>query len=106
VSPKLYELTKEEITINDNWKYRVTTPEVELIHQYFFPSDKVEGEFMTATNVMDFLSLYTSIRITSERIGKALKYLGYERLPKKDQGSNHVKYGYYIGKREEKNDPP
>ncbi|MBU0488557.1 MAG: virulence-associated E family protein, partial [Bacteroidetes bacterium] len=92
-----YELTPEEISENDriNKKYQVSTPERDLIQRYFTPSDSAHGIFFTATDVLEYLLQYTTIKLSPEKIGKEMKFLGFERTTKRLSESN-PKYGYYL----------
>jgi len=90
-----YELTVDEIEENDliNKRYQVTTPERDLILQYIEPAKEEDGEFLTATDVLEKITQFTTIKLYPERIGKELKFLGFIRSAKKIKG--HVRYGYF-----------
>jgi predicted P-loop ATPase len=94
----IYDLTIEEIKENDyiNKRYQVSSPERDLIQRYFKPGTKGEGEFMTATDIIEYISENTSIKVSPIQIGKELKFLGFERFGKKMDGFN--KYGYKMCK--------
>ena len=98
-----YELTPAEIEENDkiNKQYQVTTPERELIQQYLVPAEKGEGIFLTATDILEYINQNTTIKLTPERIGKELKFLGFDRSFQFINGNN--RYGYYINEIETKN---
>ena len=91
-----YELTFQEIEENDNInkKYQVNTPERDLILEYIKPSNKENGKFFSATDILEFISQNTTIKLFPERIGKELKFLGFERVSKKVNGIG--RYGYFI----------
>ena len=95
-----YDLTPEEIKENDyiNKKYQVSNPERDLLQRYFEPGTKDKGEFMTATDMIEYISNYSAIKISPIQIGKELKFLGYERVVKYISGNN--RYGYNIIKTE------
>ncbi len=95
-----YDLTPEEIKENDiiNKRYQVSSPERDLIQRYFMPADKDKGEFMTATDIIEYISDYSSIKLSSVQIGKELKFLGYKRIQKRVNG--YTVYGYSIFKNE------
>ena len=95
-----YDLTPEEIKENDyiNKKYQVSSPERDLLQRYFEPGTKDNGEFMTATDIIEYISQYSAIRINPVQIGKELKFLGYERVVKYILGNN--RYGYNVIKTE------
>ncbi len=91
-----YDITAKEIDENDiiNKKFQITTPERELIQKYFEPSNSFNGNFMTATDIVEFLSKITLIKISPVQIGKELKFLGYSRVAKKI--NKCVLYGYFV----------
>ncbi|MBP7077473.1 MAG: PriCT-2 domain-containing protein [Bacteroidales bacterium] len=90
-----YELTVDEIAENDyiNKKYQVSTPERDLIQRHLKPGTEDNGKFFTATDVLEFLSNQTMIKMSPERIGREMKFLGYERVIKYNNGIS--RYGYY-----------
>lgn len=91
-----YELTAEEIEENDriNKKYQVSSPERDLIQKFFNPGKPEKDQFYTATEILDHISHFTTIKLSSERIGKELKFLGYERSVMYLNGNN--RYGYFL----------
>ena len=91
-----YELSREEIAENDkiNKRYQVSSPERDLIQQYLIPASEKNGQFMTATDILEFINNNTTISLSPERIGKELKFLGFERTYRFLNGNN--RYGYYI----------
>jgi hypothetical protein len=91
-----FELTSDEIAENDriNKKYQVSSPERDLIQQILIPATKDEGMFMTPTEILELISQHTSINLSPERIGKELKFLGFERSYKFQNGNN--RYGYFV----------
>jgi predicted P-loop ATPase len=98
----VYELTIEEIKENDyiNKRYQVSSPERDLLQRYFKPGTKEEGEFMTATDIIEYISENTAIKVSSVQIGKELKFLGYERIQQRVNGFSV--YGYSASKKIEK----
>jgi predicted P-loop ATPase len=96
-----YDLTPEEIKENDyiNKKYQVSSPERDLLQRYFIPGTKEDSEFMTATDMIEYISKHSAIRINPIQIGKELKFLGFTRVPKKINGVGV--YGYLIKINEE-----
>ena len=95
-----YELTPEEIKENDiiNKRYQVSNPERDLLQKFFKPGTKDTGEFMTATDIIEYISKYSAIKINSVQIGKELKFLGYQRTVKYISSQN--RYGYFVIKLE------
>ena len=96
-----YQLTKEEIALNENrnQRFQHTSIEIELIQKYFSPGTKESHQaFFTATDFVNALAEKTIIRTTLNviSIGKALAYLHYERVQEpKDELDFSVK-GYYV----------
>jgi len=90
-----YELTAEEIAENDrvNKKYQVSTVERDLIQRYFTKGSEMDSKFFTPTEILEYLSLKTPVKLSAERIGRDMKYLGYERVVKFLNGNN--RYGYF-----------
>ncbi|WP_223254187.1 DUF3874 domain-containing protein [Cardinium endosymbiont of Bemisia tabaci] len=62
--------------------FTTKSTESELILQYLSPSNKEEGEFMTATDILRYLQniVGTSIRLNNIILGKALRELGFSRV--------------------------
>jgi predicted P-loop ATPase len=91
-----YDLTIEEIKENDyiNKKYQVSSPERDLIQRYFKPGTREDGRFMTATDIIEYISENSAIKVSSVQIGKELKFLGYERIQQRVNG--FTVYGYSI----------
>ena len=91
-----YEITLEEIKENDyvNKKYQVSTTERDLIMRFFEPGTKNDGDFKTPTDIIEFISDYSTIKLNPVQIGKELKFLGYERIIK--YISPYNRYGYYV----------
>ena len=98
-----YELSFDEIEENDriNRKYQVSTPERELIQQYLSPAKNKKGDFYTATDILEYINQFTTIKLTPERIGKELKFLGFERTYQFQEGN--TRYGYYVEEMTKKN---
>lgn len=92
-----FELTPDEIKENDwiNKKYQVSTPERDLLMKFFAPADEETGEFKTATDLLEYISERTSISLSTVKIGKELRFLGFERVSKRI-GDNLPVYGYYV----------
>jgi len=92
-----FELTADEIKENDyiNKKYQVSTPERDLLMKFFTPADEKTGEFKTATDILEFISERTSINLSPVKIGKELRFLGFERVSKR-VNDNLPAYGYFI----------
>ena len=97
-----YSLTPEEINDNEkrNNRHFMTTPEMELIDKYFEPSDKLNGQFMTSTEILNYIMTRIVLRnLTSKGIGMAMQKLGF----KNDTGGYKEKgfnvWGYYVNEK-------
>jgi predicted P-loop ATPase len=92
----VYDLTESEISENDkiNKKYQVSNPERDLLQKFFKPGTNGEGQFYTSTDIIEYLTQYTTIRINPVQIGRELKFLGYERVARFIDGNG--KYGYLV----------
>jgi predicted P-loop ATPase len=97
------DLTAEEIIRNGirNKVYQFTTIEIELIQKYFTPGAAREGDhtnYFTATEIGDelkFCSMYMDYKVNIINIGKALAFLGFEKVcTRLDSGT--TKKGYYV----------
>nr|WP_295666823.1 VapE domain-containing protein [Sphingomonas sp.] len=94
-----YELTAQEIEENEleNKKHQIPSIEMDLIQRYFFPGTKESNNgFYTATDFLKILpeKLGMQFNSTPEKMGKALKTLGFERSSKTN-GVHSIK-GYFI----------
>jgi len=92
-----YDLTSEEINENDwiNKRYQVSSPERDLLMKYFQLSDEDHGEFKTATDMLEYISARTMINLSAVKMGKELRFLGFERKSKRISETSSV-YGYYV----------
>lgn len=95
-----YELTFEEVEQNEkaNSAFTIHTPEVELITKHFEEANETNsiGCFYTATDVLTYLQnkYGQNIRLNTQNIGKALKYIGIEKSKKYRNGTQI--YGYIL----------
>ncbi|HNQ67815.1 MAG TPA: BT4734/BF3469 family protein [Bacteroidales bacterium] len=92
-----FELTADEIKENDsiNKKFQVSTPERDLLMKFFAPANEQNGEFKTATDLLEFITERTSINLSPVKIGKELRFLGFERVSKRAE-VQVPSYGYYV----------
>ena len=66
-----------------------------MIDRFFNSSSEDEADyFYNATEILEFISKHTSIKLSVEKIGKALRHLEFNRISKKIKGK--VKHGYWI----------
>ncbi|MDD4149244.1 MAG: BT4734/BF3469 family protein [Bacteroidales bacterium] len=92
-----FELTAEEIKENDwvNKRFQVSSPERDLLMKFFKPADEHNGVFRTATDLLEYVSLRSSINLNPMKIGKELRFLGFERISKRADDNMPV-YGYFV----------
>lgn len=88
----------EDIKLNEirNDKFQISSPEKDFLYKFFeIPKNINEAEFLTSSEVINHISIYTSsgIRLNSIMMGKALKSLGFLRVKQ-----NSV-YGYWLKKK-------
>lgn len=93
----IYEMTAAEIEENNKRNRAFYTPTLEqiMVDKFFTPSESREDRnFFTSTQIVSKILDYTDgkVRITPVGVGKALKYLGYERV----KHSKFQAYGYFI----------
>jgi len=98
-----FNITAEEIEHNEivNAKHHVSTMEEEMIQKYFVPAEKetLDAVFMTGTDmVFHFVNIQGNAanRITPVGIGKALRFLDYNRIELWITEKNMPKKGYYV----------
>lgn len=97
-----YDLTATEIEENNklNLRFNVTMPEVEAIDKYYEPGTMIDNDvFYTATDIIASLfEKYPSrpFNTTPEKIGKALKLLGFDSTSKRTGEKGYPIKGYYL----------
>jgi len=93
-------LTKSEILQNENAniKFLVRTVELDLMQIFFIPANVLnsQAEFKTTTEIADYLYKNSSQKITTKKLGNALKILGYVRQSRRLTNSKFPVYGYYL----------
>lgn len=96
-----FQLTREELekSESNNRDFFKGTNEIDLLQQYFEPSDEsqLDKEFVTTTEILRRLQrmVGSDVKINSSNLGKALKFLGYEQKTKRDKSNIPIK-GYYV----------
>jgi predicted P-loop ATPase len=91
------ELSRDDIARNEerNREFRIISEEQELICQYFCkPDDAENAEFLSTTEIVQYLRAKANCRINVIGVGKALTMLGYKRVPVGDR------YKYCLAKKE------
>ena len=94
-----YEITKEEIAYSEknNKRFNQISYEMELIQQHFEVCNKEEFDlYASAAVIKDELEVGTNRKLTFEKIGKALKMLGFEFERKYDKEKRNTINGYYL----------
>ena len=96
-----YNLSPEDILENDhvNRKFQKTTPEAEVISEKYEPGTALKHDkFYTPFEISTLLNYENpgQYKFSPENVGKALMFLGFDRVQKRiSVGSNPI-YGYYI----------
>lgn len=82
-----------------NKRFQVSSPERDLIMKYFTPSVKEEvgSEFMTATDMLEYINDRTKINLSSRMMGRELKFLDFERKSERINPTMSV-WGYWAMK--------
>lgn len=97
-----YQLTKDEIIENEfaNVQFFVRTTEIDLIQKYFEPAvkDLKETQFMTASDIVTYLNKVTesSFTIKAVDIGKAMAFLGFQRVSEYQKNIGFSIKGYRV----------
>ncbi len=96
-----YQLNTRELELNENRNqaFQHSTIEIELIQKNFSPGTKENHHaFFTATDFINELGQKISVKTTLSvvTVGKALSYLGYEKVQEYKGGSFYPVKGYYV----------
>ena len=96
-----YWFNDEEITelYKESEDFQVQTAEMELLLRCFEKptEDNPHCAYMTTTEILAYLGVYTHQPLTLKRMGEALKRAGFEKVSKRREGSSPV-YVYKIRK--------
>ena len=96
-----YWFNDEEITelYKESEDFQVQTAEMELLLRFFEKptEDNPHCTYMTTTEILAYLGVYTHQPLTLKRMGEALKRAGFEKVSKRREGSSPV-YVYKIRK--------
>ena len=96
-----YWFIDEEITelYKESEDFQVQTAEMELLLRCFEKptEDNPHCTYMTTTEILAYLGVYTHQPLTLKRMGEALKRAGFEKVSKRREGSSPV-YVYKIRK--------
>lgn len=99
VGAEYLRLTPEELNMLqlESGDYTALNVEQELILRFF----RIGQDFMTATEITDYVMRHTNQQITSKKIARELLKLGFKkdrkRVPDLDGTSRHL-HGYYVEK--------
>jgi DNA primase len=87
------DMNRADIDENEvrNSKFQQLTTEAEMIPNFLKPSVEGKGEFMTATDILFYLTSFTTIKLNRIMIGKAMPVLGFTRVKESLSG----RYGYF-----------
>lgn len=90
------EMSRDDIEENEkrNQNFQLYSTEQELVSKYFTNSNNIDGEFMTASEVLVYLHPL-GVRLNKISIGKALSSLGFIKV----KHSERQVYGYYLDKK-------
>lgn len=80
-----------------NSRFRVQSHEYEMCYRYLrIPAEDDQGEFMTTSQIANYLGGFTKVILSLKRIGQSLKLQGYER--KSVRMGQICAYGYHVVK--------
>lgn len=90
-----------------NVRFAETNTETELVMSYFEPceEDDPNAVFMNASEIMILLNDKSKLKLNENKIGRALRRLGFQRKSRRRKGSKYPQYGYYVINRAELNLP-
>jgi len=96
------QLTRDEIAESEqrNRSFQVTTPEMELVMQHFVKTKEEDdgGEFLSVTEITNYLQGLTTLRLNRNYVGSALIKLGWEKSKRFDKTKNFSTNGYWCKK--------
>ena len=96
-----YWFDDDEITelYRESEDFQVQTAETELLLRCFEKptDDNLRCSYMTTTEILTYLGIYTRQPLTSKRMGEALKRAGFEKVSKRREGGSPI-YVYKIRK--------
>jgi len=95
-------LTRDEIKESEarNKAFQVHTPEMEMVRQYLSKTNKeeAEAEFLPTTEITNYLSGFTHLRLNKNAVGAALKHLGWEKAQRSNRAKGFQVVGYWVKK--------
>lgn len=97
-----FQLTAEEIKANEsrNEQYQQISMEYEYVQAYLAPGTPSDhNDFLTTTQIRDYILIKTERKAeikNTDKLGRALKNLGFTRVIKRTGESNSPTRGYYL----------
>jgi predicted P-loop ATPase len=88
------ELSQEEVKQNEerNAQFNQLGPEMEMLPNFIEASDSLKGEFMTSTEIHNYMQTWTVIKLNSIMVGRAMAYHKIQKV----KNSKTQRYGYYV----------
>lgn len=88
------ELTQEEVKQNEerNAQFNQLGPEMEMLPNFIEASDSLRGEFMTSTEIHNYMQTWTVIKLNSVMVGRAMAFHGIPKV----KNSQTQRYGYFV----------
>lgn len=93
-----YQLSRKEIAQSEanNKHHQVSTIEMDFVQKSFEPSTKEKGVFCTTGDILHELQIKTITKLSSRKLGEALRFLGFERTSIRKEKSKYPVNGYWI----------
>jgi len=97
-----FQLSPEELEKNNirNRQFQHTPMEYDLIRKYFSPGTEWEDDkFKTPTEILAYIVSQSDFRAdirSTEKIGKVLHQLGFQRVSKRQKGVDYPQWGYFV----------
>jgi predicted P-loop ATPase len=97
-----YQLTVDEITANEsrNEQFQQLSPEYEYIQLYLKPGNPFDNDtFWTTTEIRHYIINKSDRKAdikNNDKLGKALRKLGFQRVGKRVGSYNQPRYGYFV----------
>lgn len=79
-------------------QFHVQTLEYEMLIQGFESPNPEENNFMTTAQVINYLTIFSPLKLSEKRMGEALRKVGYIRTERRINKSSGPVYGYLIRK--------
>lgn len=95
-------MSREEIAESEarNKVFQVPTLEMEMVKQYLSKTNKDEAgaEFSPTTEITNYLSGLSHLKLNKNAVGAALKHLGWEKAARFDRAKGFQVIGYWVKK--------